>query len=116
MKYDLNVDPTQIAFRWMLYGFLGVMEIEQVLLLWDRILAYDRLQLLPAAAAAIFIFRRDMLMAARNDKEVEVVFSDLQAIKVMPLLQHYLFVSGTEKDLLPRDMFSTVPDFEEDNE
>jgi hypothetical protein len=34
----------------------------QVLLLWDRILGFDTLELLPVLAAAIFAFRRNALL------------------------------------------------------
>jgi hypothetical protein len=37
----------------------------QVLLLWDRILGFDSLQVLPLLAATIFAFRKQTLMQVR---------------------------------------------------
>ena len=45
-------------------------EVEQVLLLWDRILGFDTLTILPVVAAAIFVFRSRSLLAAADAQEV----------------------------------------------
>ena len=37
----------------------------QVLLLWDRLLGYDSLELLPVLAAAVLVFRADLIMQVR---------------------------------------------------
>lgn len=36
--------------------------VVQVLLLWDRLLGYDSLELLPVLAAAVIVFRADLVM------------------------------------------------------
>lgn len=38
----------------------------QVLLLWDRLLGYDSLDLLAVLAAAVLVFRADLVMQVRN--------------------------------------------------
>jgi hypothetical protein len=45
-----------------------------VLLLWDRILGFDNLELLSVLAASVFDFRANSLMKARTRGEVEVIF------------------------------------------
>ncbi|KAJ3217959.1 hypothetical protein HDU67_006987 [Dinochytrium kinnereticum] len=112
LNFEFNCQPLKIAFRWMLYGFIGILDIEQVLLLWDRIIGYDKLQILPAVAASIFIFRREALMSAKTERDVETAFADLQAIRVIPLLQHFIFLCHTDRDMLPRDL-SHALDFDE---
>ncbi len=55
---------------------MSILDVEQVLLLWDRMLGYkeDRkgLELLSVAAAAIFIYRKSELKMAKTEKDVEV--------------------------------------------
>ncbi|VDK33326.1 unnamed protein product [Taenia asiatica] len=43
---SIGAPPLQIAFRWLLRGFSGYLAAEQVLLLWDRILAWDSLEII----------------------------------------------------------------------
>ena len=71
---DLGIRPLSMAFPWMQHAFLGYFEVDQVLLLWDRILAWgDRgLLLLPVVAAAIFVFRSHSLMNTLSVQDVQV--------------------------------------------
>jgi hypothetical protein len=59
--------------------------------LWDRILAYDSLVLLPVLAAAILSFREQRLLKATSPEEIREVFTDASKLKVVLLLQMYLF-------------------------
>jgi len=56
------VQPLRLAFKWLVRAFSGYLSSEQVLLLWDRILGYDSVELLPILAAAIFSFRKTNLL------------------------------------------------------
>lgn len=76
---------SQVAFAWIQFGFAGLLEMDQVLHLWDRVIGEDWPQsvgrrwpvavshncmspgymdplLLAVAAAAIFLYRADALM------------------------------------------------------
>lgn len=79
------------AFGWIVSGFAGALDVEQVLLLWDRLLAHQSLQLLPVLAAAIFTWRSRSIMAARSADEVHELMRQLANLKIVPLLQHFLF-------------------------
>jgi hypothetical protein len=57
---DIGIPPLKIAFNWIFYGFAGYLEVDQVLAVWDRVLAWDSLLVLPVVAAAIFSFRFTM--------------------------------------------------------
>ena len=35
---ELNCPPLQLAFRWMVNGFVGHLDTEELLLLWDRVI------------------------------------------------------------------------------
>jgi hypothetical protein len=55
------------------------------------VLAYNDLSLIAALAAAIFVFRADSLMLAHSRDEIVHIMSDCSRLKVVPLLQAFLF-------------------------
>jgi hypothetical protein len=90
----LAIPPLKIAYRWILYAFVGVLDIEQVMLLWDRMIGYGEVygkDILSIAAASIILFRRDLIMEATCEKDVKALFNDLSNLKVIPLIQEFLF-------------------------
>ncbi|XP_072040881.1 TBC1 domain family member 19-like [Amphiura filiformis] len=78
-------------------AFSGYLASDQLLLLWDRILAYGSLELLAVAAAGIFAFRRVNLMATASYATADAVLSDLTTIKIMPLLQIFMWPDSRTK-------------------
>ncbi len=50
--------------------FASLLLVCQVLLLWDRILGFDSLELLPLLAVAILLFRCDTIMATDEAEAV----------------------------------------------
>ncbi|EGD73534.1 hypothetical protein PTSG_12280 [Salpingoeca rosetta] len=87
----LGVNPLEIAFPWMFQAFSGYLLPEQVLLLWDRIIGFDTLHVLPLLSFALFAFRQRALAVARTKRDVEFVMADLRSIAVVPLMQYALF-------------------------
>lgn len=71
----------------MMRAFSGHLPPEQLLTLWDLILAYDSLEIIPLLAVVIVIFRKDNLMKVSTLQNVEAVLADLSSIAVIPLLQ-----------------------------
>jgi len=53
-------------------GFSGYLLPEQLLNLWDVIIAYDSLEILPVLAVAILSFRKDNLLRVNTLQNVEV--------------------------------------------
>ena len=49
---------------------LSHVQVKELLLLWDRVLGFDSLELLPLLAAGIFIFRGPDLIASTSADEV----------------------------------------------
>ena len=88
---DVGVPPLSVAFPWIHLAFSGYLHTEQTLLLWDRVVGFDSLDLLPALAAAIFAFRSRTLMAAADPEEVTEILADPGRLQVIPLLQFFLF-------------------------
>lgn len=61
----IGVQPLQIAFSWIHGAFVNLLEIDQLILLWDRIIGYMDVTLLSVLAAAIFVARSEPLMQVR---------------------------------------------------
>ncbi|XP_073430814.1 TBC1 domain family member 19 isoform X2 [Dendrobates tinctorius] len=85
----------RISFKWMVRGFSGYLATDQLLLLWDRILGYNSLEILAVLAAAVFAFRAMNLMEVTSLAAAEAVLADISTLKVMPLLQIFLFAVVT---------------------
>lgn len=86
-----GIQPLRIAFKWLIRAFSGFLASDQVLLLWDRILAFNSLQILSILAAAVFSFRKSNLLKVQNFAAAESVFADLMTLQVIPLIQLVLF-------------------------
>ncbi|KPP71894.1 hypothetical protein Z043_109154 [Scleropages formosus] len=90
---ETGAQPLRIAFKWMVRAFSGYLATDQLLLLWDRILGYDSMEILAVLAAAVFAFRAENLMEVTSLAAAEAVLADLSTLKVMPLLQIFLFAT-----------------------
>lgn len=53
-------------------GFSGHLPPEQLLYLWDLILGYDSLEIIPLFAVTILSFRKDNLLQVNTQQNVEV--------------------------------------------
>jgi hypothetical protein len=74
----------------LVFAFVGYLEIDQVLLLWDRVLGFDSLDVLAVAAVAILRFRRDALLAATSEQDVADALDEAASLKIVPLMQDLL--------------------------
>lgn len=90
----LGVPALRLAAPWMIHAFVRHLEVEQVLLVWDRVIGYDSVLPLAIAAAAILSFRRDALLAAKTPAHVMEAVEDLSQIQIVPLMQDFLFRDG----------------------
>ncbi|KAG7378737.1 hypothetical protein PHYPSEUDO_009713 [Phytophthora pseudosyringae] len=88
---NIGLKPLDIAFPWIQSAFSGVLDIDQVLLLWDRVIGYDSLELVAIFAAALFHFRSSELEFVNTREEADDLFAELIDIPVVTLLQDYLF-------------------------
>ncbi|XP_063315976.1 TBC1 domain family member 19 [Pelobates fuscus] len=90
---EIGAQPLRISFKWMVRAFSGYLATDQLLLLWDRILGYDSLEILAVLAAAVFAFRAVNLMEVTSLAAAEAVLADISTLKVIPLLQIFLFAA-----------------------
>ncbi|CAM9396371.1 unnamed protein product [Ectocarpus fasciculatus] len=97
---QLGVQPLQLAMPWIQFGFVTYLEADQaslqhapqrVLLLWDRLLGYDSLDLLSVLAASVLVFRAKLVLQVSDAAAVMEIFSDGRQLEVVPLLQAFLF-------------------------
>lgn len=76
--------------------------MDQVLLLWDRIVGYDNLEIIAVFAAALFTYRSTKiieLVKVQSDdtrEKVMALLSENSEIKVIPVLQQCLFSNYIE--------------------
>jgi hypothetical protein len=68
-------------------AFSGHLHPQELLILWDLILGYDSLEILPLLAIVILSFRKESLMQVSSIESTEAVLADLSSIKVLPLVQ-----------------------------
>ena len=93
----IGVEPLDIALPWIVTAFGDVLPPTEVLLLWDRVIGFDSLVLVPVLATAIFAYRRSALFEATSAKRAVKILSDCAELKVVPLLQFCLFVASDGK-------------------
>lgn len=96
---SLRASPLSLVFPWLFCAFSGFLDVEQVLLLWDRMIAYESVEVLAIAAAAIFTFRHDVILQCTSAGQLHEIFGDLGAIQVIPLMQALMFRSGELQQL-----------------
>ena len=87
---SIGVSPLRLAFPWITYAFVGYLEVDQILLLWDRVLGYDSLDVIALFAAALIAYRSEQIMQLGTQEEIEDLFYDMQHIKAVPILQNIL--------------------------
>ena len=88
---SVGVQPLRLIFNWLVQAFAGPLDSYQTFLLWDRIIGFDSLLLLPVLAVGILMFRKESLMKAMCLVEVEAILSDIRFVRVIPLIQLCLF-------------------------
>lgn len=69
------MQPVSLVVRWICYGFIGYLTVQQSLELWDRIIGFGPkgLVLLPVLAAAILLHRADYILMSRTIRELKVM-------------------------------------------
>lgn len=90
----IGIQPLQIALPWMQLGFVGLLEVDQVLHLWDRIMGYQDTLLLAVMAVSIFMLRAEAIMCSNVSSDVCIMLMEGSRLRVVPLLQLVLFSSS----------------------
>eukprot|EP00586_Coscinodiscus_wailesii_P009167 CAMPEP_0172523484 /NCGR_PEP_ID=MMETSP1066-20121228/293687_1 /TAXON_ID=671091 /ORGANISM="Coscinodiscus wailesii, Strain CCMP2513" /LENGTH=532 /DNA_ID=CAMNT_0013306561 /DNA_START=143 /DNA_END=1741 /DNA_ORIENTATION=- len=81
--------PAKTALPWLCTAFARYLDVGEILLLWDRVVAYRDLNLLSVLAVSVFMFRKGQVLKCTSVRELEDVFEDGRRLKVVPLLQAF---------------------------
>ncbi|OQV24344.1 putative TBC1 domain family member 19 [Hypsibius exemplaris] len=91
LRVKLAVHPAKYVVPWLTMAFSSFIEIDQLLVLWDRIVGFGDLRVLVLLALGIFILRGKVLLKCKTSREAGAVLSDILNVEVVPLLQLALF-------------------------
>eukprot|EP01138_Halocafeteria_seosinensis_P004225 gb/GECG01004321.1/.p1 GENE.gb/GECG01004321.1/~~gb/GECG01004321.1/.p1 ORF type:complete len:775 (+),score=82.01 gb/GECG01004321.1/:1-2325(+) len=69
-----GMHPLQLVFPLLRTAFAGCLDVRQVLLLWDRIIAFNSLKLLPVCGVALLLYRGHELLQSENMDEARYVY------------------------------------------
>jgi hypothetical protein len=86
-----GVKPLDIAFKWIHFAFSDFLDVEQVLLLWDRLVGFDDLELVAVVAVGVMLFRSEMCLNAKNAEEIKRIYETGDRLNVVVLMQTVLF-------------------------
>ena len=81
----------ELGLPWIVNACVGHLDVEQVLLLWDRIVGFDSLLPLPLLAVAVICCRRHMILKTETKSELLILMDDLSQLNAVALLQGILF-------------------------
>ncbi|XP_064483029.1 TBC1 domain family member 19-like [Ornithodoros turicata] len=87
-----NITLLPAAIKLLMGCFTGSLPVEEVFEVWDRILAYDSLHIIPVLAAAIIYSTREAIMKVENQTALEDLISGLSCTggPVVPMLLKFL--------------------------
>jgi hypothetical protein len=89
---SLGLHPLHVAFGWMHVGFVGFLEMDQLLVLWDRVIGYMDPTLFAVLACAIFVHRAEVLfMPGMTAEKATLILNEGSRLRVVPLLQMFLY-------------------------
>jgi hypothetical protein len=87
---SIGLPPIKVAFPWMQLAFVGFLEMEQLLHLWERVIGFMDVTLLAVAAVSIFLFRADMLLQCSNEADAMMVLMEGSRLHIIPVIQAFL--------------------------
>jgi len=64
-------------------------------MLLDRIIGFETFEILPNLAAGILVFRANLILYCTNQEEFEKLLLDLSPVKVMLVIQHFVFAPAS---------------------
>ena len=75
----------------MMHCFIGYLDIEQLFCLFDRIIGYNSLEILPILAASILSSKTDQILKCKTNQQIEDLFPNLYDVKVVSCIRNFLF-------------------------
>lgn len=88
---SMDIYPVDKAGGWMVSIFVGVLGVDQVFMLIDRLVGYNTTLLLPVLALSIFKCYEKQLLAIKTKAEYEDVFTRIKDLNVLATVNLFLF-------------------------
>jgi len=88
---NIDVPPMQVALPWLQLGFVNLLEMDQILHLWDRVIGFMDTTILAVLAVAIFLSRSQPLLHCKNKDDALSILAEGSRLKVICLIQMVLF-------------------------
>ncbi|XP_077557871.1 TBC1 domain family member 19 [Haemaphysalis longicornis] len=85
-----NVDLQPIVFQMLMQSFCAHLPAEEVLRLWDRVLGYDSVYVLPVAAAGLVCSKKAEILSTKDQSSLEAIFNKLKPCDVISTLDEFL--------------------------
>ena len=83
----LGFEPLPIVMHWMMYCFIGNLEVEQLFCLFDRIIGYNSLEVVAILAAGVILKKAEKIIKSKTRDKIEEVCYNLKDINVVECLQ-----------------------------
>ena len=58
----LGINPLKTVFPWIYYAYVGVLEVDQIYFIYDRVMGFESMEIFSVMAAGIFSFRANMII------------------------------------------------------
>lgn len=86
---DLGLSAVKLVFKWLFFCFVGVLEVQQVFQLFDRIISRGN-QVLVFLALGIFTLKEEEILVCDTETQVHDVLGDLEGINFLETLRLFL--------------------------
>lgn len=87
---NVGVQPLKVALPWMQLGFVGLLEVDQILHLWDRVVGYQDPTLLAIMAVSVFLLRAEAILCSNVAADITIMLMEGSRLRCVPMLQMVL--------------------------
>lgn len=87
---NVGVQPLKVALPWMQLGFVGLLEVDQILHLWDRVVGYQDPTLLAVMAVSVFLLRAEAILCSNVAADIAIMLMEGSRLRCVPMLQMVL--------------------------
>lgn len=86
-----NIFPVQIASNWLYSCFIGVLSVETVFQIFDRMVGYNSTHFLVIVALSYFKYYEKGLLEVSKEDEISEVFQDIKELNLFEIINFFLF-------------------------
>lgn len=83
---DVCVPRLRVAFKWMVRAFSGYLSTDQLLLLWDRVLGFDSLEIVASKSSCTLLpLQLQTSYFYASDTHLFLFFTEIHSFNLLPL-------------------------------